>query len=198
MLSDRIGRKPLLLGFSLGFAVLAVPLLHLVTDSFVSLLLVQCAGMVLLTGYTAIAAAVNAEVFPPRVRAAGIGFPYSLTVALFGGTAPYVGTLVQAGRARGALPLVRGRALPGVVLCLSDAAGDLSAEAGEVARDGPGRRADPSRAEAPRACAHMKAPPLPGTGRGGARWCGPSDEPTHEVEYAGEEVGEDVHRSFSL
>lgn len=100
MLSDRIGRKPLLLGFSLGFAVLAVPLLHLVTDSFVSLLLVQCAGMVLLTGYTAVAAAVNAEVFPARVRAAGIGFPYSLTVALFGGTAPYVGTwFKQAGHA---------------------------------------------------------------------------------------------------
>lgn len=95
MLSDRIGRKPLLLGFSLGFAVLAVPLLHLVTDAFASLLLVQCAGMVLLTGYTAIAAAVNAEVFPARVRAAGIGFPYSLTVALFGGTAPYVGTWFQ-------------------------------------------------------------------------------------------------------
>ncbi|MEU9118289.1 MFS transporter [Streptomyces sp. NPDC048506] len=100
MLSDRIGRKPLLLGFSLGFAVLAVPLLHLVTDAFVSLLLVQCAGMVLLTGYTAVAAAVNAEVFPARVRAAGIGFPYSLTVALFGGTAPYVGTwFEQAGHA---------------------------------------------------------------------------------------------------
>ncbi|MFE3650765.1 MFS transporter [Streptomyces sp. NPDC059101] len=92
MLSDRIGRKPLLLTFALGFAVLAVPLLHLVTDDFFSLLLVQCAGMVLLTGYTSVAAAVNAEVFPARVRAAGIGFPYSLTVALFGGTAPYVGT----------------------------------------------------------------------------------------------------------
>ncbi|MEU3708815.1 MFS transporter [Streptomyces catenulae] len=92
ILSDRIGRKPLLLGFSLGFAVLVVPLLGLVTDAFWSLLLVQCAGMVLLTGYTAVAAAVNAEVFPARVRAAGIGFPYSLTVALFGGTAPYVGT----------------------------------------------------------------------------------------------------------
>ncbi|WP_328390883.1 MFS transporter [Streptomyces sp. NBC_00400] len=100
MLSDRIGRKPLLLGFSLGFAVLAVPLLHLVTDAFFSLLLVQCAGMVLLTGYTAVAAAVNVEVFPARVRAAGIGFPYSLTVALFGGTAPYVGTwFKQAGHA---------------------------------------------------------------------------------------------------
>ncbi|MFD7920936.1 MFS transporter [Streptomyces sp. NPDC059740] len=92
ILSDRVGRKPLLLVFAGGFAVLCVPLLHLLTDSFVSLLLVSCAGMVLLTGYTAIAAAVNAEVFPARVRAAGIGFPYSLTVALFGGTAPYVGT----------------------------------------------------------------------------------------------------------
>ncbi|MEV0372854.1 MFS transporter [Streptomyces sp. NPDC050636] len=104
MLSDRIGRKPLLLGFALGFAVLAVPLLHLVTDAFVSLLLVQCAGMVLLTGYTAVAAAVNAEVFPARVRAAGIGFPYSLTVALFGGTAPYVGTWFQQAGHAGLFP----------------------------------------------------------------------------------------------
>ncbi|MEV0279683.1 MFS transporter [Streptomyces sp. NPDC050610] len=102
MLSDRIGRKPLLITFAVGFAVLAVPLLHAVTDAFLSLLLVQCAGMVLLTGYTSVAAAVNAEVFPARVRAAGIGFPYSLTVALFGGTAPYVGTwFKQAGHAGG-------------------------------------------------------------------------------------------------
>ncbi|MEU2723116.1 MFS transporter [Streptomyces smyrnaeus] len=95
LLSDRVGRKPLLLTFAIGFAVVCVPLLHAVGDSLVSLLLVQCAGMVLLTGYTAIAAAVNAEVFPARVRAAGIGFPYSLAVALFGGTAPYVGTLFE-------------------------------------------------------------------------------------------------------
>ncbi len=95
MLSDRIGRKPLLLVFAIGFAVLCVPMLHAVGDSFASLLLVQCAGMVLLTGYTSIAAAVNAEIFPARVRATGIGFPYSLAVALFGGTAPYVGTLFE-------------------------------------------------------------------------------------------------------
>ena len=95
MLSDRFGRRPLLLFFGVGFALLSVPLLHALRDSFVVLLLVQCAGMVLLTGFTSISAAVNAEVFPPRVRAAGIGFPYSLTVALFGGTAPYVGTLFK-------------------------------------------------------------------------------------------------------
>lgn len=95
LLSDRFGRRPLLLFFGVGFALLSVPLLHSLRDSFAVLLLVQCAGMVLLTGFTSISAAVNAEVFPPRVRAAGIGFPYSLTVALFGGTAPYVGTLFK-------------------------------------------------------------------------------------------------------
>ncbi|MEH6377046.1 MFS transporter [Streptomyces sp. KLMMK] len=104
LLSDRIGRKPLLIGFAVGFAALAVPLLHAVGSSFVSLLLVQCAGMVLLTGYTSIAAAVNAEVFPARVRAAGIGFPYSLTVALFGGTAPYLGTWFKDSGHPGAFP----------------------------------------------------------------------------------------------
>ncbi|MFD7818150.1 MFS transporter [Streptomyces sp. NPDC059785] len=95
LLSDRLGRRPPLLFFGLGFALLSVELLHALDDSFAVLLLVQCAGMVLLTGFTSISAAVNAEVFPPRVRAAGIGFPYSLTVALFGGTAPYVGTLFE-------------------------------------------------------------------------------------------------------
>ncbi|MFI8993069.1 MFS transporter [Streptomyces sp. NPDC053542] len=93
--SDRFGRKPLLLMFGLGFALLSVPLLRALNDSFVTLLLVQCAGMILLSGFTAISAAVNAETFPARVRAAGIGFPYSLTVALFGGTAPYIGTLFK-------------------------------------------------------------------------------------------------------
>ncbi|MFE7275497.1 MFS transporter [Streptomyces sp. NPDC057623] len=95
LLSDRFGRRPLLLFFGLGFTLLTVPLLHALHDSFAVLLLVQCAGMVLLTGFTSVSAAVNAEVFPPRVRAAGIGFPYSLTVAMFGGTAPYVGTLFK-------------------------------------------------------------------------------------------------------
>ncbi len=72
-----------------------MPLLHALDGTFLTLLLVQCAGLVLLTGFTSISAAVNAEVFPARVRAAGIGFPYSLTVVLFGGTAPYVGTLFK-------------------------------------------------------------------------------------------------------
>jgi MHS family alpha-ketoglutarate permease-like MFS transporter len=96
MLSDRWGRKPLLIVFAAGFAIGVIPLLGLIGSSFWSLLLVQCAGMVLLTGFTSISAAINAELFPGRVRASGIGFPYSLTVALFGGTAPYVATQLTA------------------------------------------------------------------------------------------------------
>ena len=69
-----------------------MPLFGVIGSGFASLLVVQRAGMVLLTGYTSIAAALNAELFPGRVRAAGIGFPYSLTVAIFGGTAPYLAT----------------------------------------------------------------------------------------------------------
>ncbi len=51
--------------------------------------------MLVLNGYPASAGAVNAEVIPTHVRSSGIGFPYSLTVALFGGTAAFVGTLLK-------------------------------------------------------------------------------------------------------
>lgn len=95
MLSDRIGRRPMLIVFGLGFLVLPVPLLSLLTDAYWSLLVVQLVGMVFLGCFTSISAAVNSELFPTRVRAAGAGFPYSLTVALFGGTAPLIGTALQ-------------------------------------------------------------------------------------------------------
>jgi MHS family alpha-ketoglutarate permease-like MFS transporter len=62
-------------------------------SSFGGLLTVSLLGMLVLAAFTSISAAVNAEIVPGRVRAAGIGFPYSLTVAAFGGTAPFVGTL---------------------------------------------------------------------------------------------------------
>ncbi|HEX2239205.1 MAG TPA: MFS transporter [Gammaproteobacteria bacterium] len=91
-LSDRIGRKPMLMAFAAGSAIATVPLLNAIGTSFWSLLLVQCTGMVLLTGYTSIAAATTVELYPSRVRGTGIGFPYSMAMALFGGTTPTVGT----------------------------------------------------------------------------------------------------------
>ncbi|MFI6501393.1 MFS transporter [Nonomuraea typhae] len=92
MLSDRIGRRPMLITFGVAFTLLPVPLLGMLNDSFASLLLIQGLGMIFLGGFTAVSAAVNSELFPTHVRAAGAGFPYSLTVALFGGTAPLIGT----------------------------------------------------------------------------------------------------------
>jgi MHS family alpha-ketoglutarate permease-like MFS transporter len=119
ILSDRFGRKPLLIVFAAGFALGVVPLLGLVSNSFVTLLLVQCAGMVLLTGYTSIAAALNAELFPGHVRASGIGFPYSLTVAAFGGTAPYLATWLASNGQAGLFPwYVAALALFGLVVYL--------------------------------------------------------------------------------
>ena len=94
-LSDRVGRKPVLIAFAVLFGVGIVPVLALVraNDSFGGLLGLSLLGMVVVGGFTSISAAVNAELIPGHVRAAGIGFPYSLTVAVFGGTAPYMGTL---------------------------------------------------------------------------------------------------------
>ena len=97
LLADRFGRKPLLIAFGAGFTVLTVPMLGMLQNSFWNLLLISCAAMVLLTGYTSVCSAVMVELFPSKVRTTGIGFPYAVTVALFGGTAPYIATMLTDG-----------------------------------------------------------------------------------------------------
>lgn len=92
LLSDRIGRRPLLIGFGLLGTVCTVPILTTLsttTDLFAVFLLMMCA-LVIVSGYTSINAVVKAELFPAKIRALGVGFPYSVTVALFGGTAEYL------------------------------------------------------------------------------------------------------------
>jgi len=91
-LSDRIGRRPLLLGFGVLGAVGTVPLLTALasTNEAVPAFLLMLGGLVIVTGYTSINAIVKAELFPTRIRALGVGLPYALTVAIFGGTAEYV------------------------------------------------------------------------------------------------------------
>ncbi|WP_237722015.1 MFS transporter [Sediminibacterium roseum] len=92
LLSDRIGRRPLLIGFGILGTVCTVPILTTLsttTDLFAVFLLMMCA-LVIVSGYTSINAVVKAELFPAKIRALGVGFPYSVTVALFGGTAEYL------------------------------------------------------------------------------------------------------------
>jgi MHS family alpha-ketoglutarate permease-like MFS transporter len=91
-LSDRIGRKPLLVAFGVLGVLLTWPLFTAIGQARtpgVAFALVL-AALVVVTGYTAINAVVKAELFPAHVRALGVALPYSIANALFGGTAEYV------------------------------------------------------------------------------------------------------------
>ncbi len=92
VLSDRIGRRPLLIGFGVLGTICTVPLLTTLshTTSLYSAFFLLLAGLFIVSGYTSINAIVKAELFPAEVRALGVGLPYALTVAVFGGTAEYI------------------------------------------------------------------------------------------------------------
>lgn len=92
LLSDRIGRKPLLIGFGILGTLATVPLLTALShtsNQWQAFVLIMVA-LIIVSGYTSINAVVKAELFPTEIRALGVGFPYSITVAIFGGTAEYV------------------------------------------------------------------------------------------------------------
>jgi MHS family alpha-ketoglutarate permease-like MFS transporter len=91
-LSDRVGRRPLLMFFGIGGTLLTVPLLSILggTRNPVVAFLLMMIGLSVVTGYTSINAIVKAELFPTKIRALGVGLPYALTVAVFGGTAEYI------------------------------------------------------------------------------------------------------------
>lgn len=88
-LSDRIGRKPLMIGFGVLGVLCTYPIfatLAVTRDPLIAGLLVM-AGLVIVTGYTSINAVVKAELFPAHIRALGVALPYALANTLFGGTA---------------------------------------------------------------------------------------------------------------
>jgi MHS family alpha-ketoglutarate permease-like MFS transporter len=88
-LSDRIGRKPLLVWFGVTGTIFTIPLLYALqaARSAVMAFLLIAAAWLIVAGYTSINAVVKAELFPTRVRATGVGLPYAVTVSIFGGTA---------------------------------------------------------------------------------------------------------------
>lgn len=99
-LSDKIGRRKVMLFFSIGGTIATVPLLTLLSNTsnvFVAFGLMMT-GLVFVTGYTALSAIIKAEMFPTKVRALGVGLPHAIVAALFGGTAePVALALKQAG-----------------------------------------------------------------------------------------------------
>jgi MHS family alpha-ketoglutarate permease-like MFS transporter len=91
-LSDRIGRKPLMVGFGVLGMLCTYPIfttLATTKDPVVAGALVMV-GLVIVTGYTSINAVVKAELFPAHIRALGVALPYALANTLFGGTAEFV------------------------------------------------------------------------------------------------------------
>ncbi|WP_370939763.1 MFS transporter [Amycolatopsis sp. cg13] len=93
MLSDRIGRKPVLFIAIAGLLVLSFPLNAMVGHEAWQLFVAMSIALVFMAGFSSIGPAVYAEIFPTRIRAVGVGVPYSIAVAAFGGTAPYLQTL---------------------------------------------------------------------------------------------------------
>jgi MHS family alpha-ketoglutarate permease-like MFS transporter len=91
LLSDYIGRRPLLIGFGVLGTLATVPLLTALSHATTQLQAfgLLMAALLIVSGYTSINAVVKAELFPAEVRALGVGLPYALTVAIFGGTAEY-------------------------------------------------------------------------------------------------------------
>lgn len=94
-LSDRFGRRPLLLFFALGTAATSAPLLLFLQPTLAGLAVATSVAAVFLSAYAASLAAVMAEQFPAEVRTAGISLPYGVAVAVFGGLTPIVATALQ-------------------------------------------------------------------------------------------------------
>ena len=91
-ISDVIGRRPVLMWFGVLGTLGTVPLLTALsqTRDFTTAMLLILGALVIVSGYTSINAVVKAELFPPSVRALGVGLPYAIAASVFGGTAPLI------------------------------------------------------------------------------------------------------------
>ena len=91
-LSDRIGRRNNMLLFGALGALCTLPILttlqHVTSPLMAGILIVLALAIV--SFYTSISGIVKAEMFPPEVRALGVGLAYAIGNAIFGGSAEFV------------------------------------------------------------------------------------------------------------
>lgn len=98
LLSDRFGRKPMLLLHAGGIVLLTWPMFTYLeaNRTFGALLAVQCAGAALQGAFSGAGLISALELVPTRLRYSAVGIPQSIVTTLFGGTAPFIVTAVVA------------------------------------------------------------------------------------------------------
>jgi MFS transporter, MHS family, alpha-ketoglutarate permease len=92
LLSDRIGRRPVLLIFGFGGTFLTVPLMHALgaTHHAWTAFALNLAALGMLSGFSSIHWLVKSELFPANVRALGVGLPFAVVTSVMGGTTEFV------------------------------------------------------------------------------------------------------------
>ncbi|WP_197376032.1 MFS transporter [Mycolicibacterium baixiangningiae] len=93
-LSDSIGRRPMLAAFAGLMFVLQIPLTMLISSEGWTLLLATTVALLVVAIPACILSSTLSESFPTHLRTQSIGFAYSFSVAVFGGTAPYLNQLL--------------------------------------------------------------------------------------------------------
>ena len=116
-LSDRVGRKPLLLTFTVLSLLTAYPVLSWLVQSpsFVNLLSVELWLSFLYASYNGAMVVALTEIMPADVRTTGFSMSYSLAAAIFGGFTPAIST--------GLIEWTGNKAMPGVWLSFAAACG---------------------------------------------------------------------------
>ena len=92
-LSDKIGRKPVILASTLSVIILSYPLFILITKAtIISVLTAQVIFAIITSAFMGTLPTTLVELFPAKIRNSAYSVSYNIALALFGGTAPLIAT----------------------------------------------------------------------------------------------------------